>query len=70
MQNESDEKTALIQRLAAAGLELPPERADALLPGLRRLESTVQRLRSIDLDFGEPALTFDAQSRGGAVDSE
>jgi hypothetical protein len=61
-----DEKTLLLVRAAAGGLQLPDDRVDALLPGLRRLETTLQRLRECELDFEEPALIFDTQAAGGS----
>ncbi len=68
-----DERSILTIRAGAAGLRLPAERLDALLPGLRRLEATARWLRAFDLDFEEPALIFDvppAGPDGGAVGRE
>lgn len=70
MHTDTDEKVTLMIRLAAAGLRLPAARADALLPGLRRLEATARWLRALDLDFSEPALVLDVQSHGETLGRE
>ena len=64
-----DERQILRIRAGAGGLDLPEARLDVLLPALRRLEATAAWLRTHDLEFTEPALTFDAQP-GGPWDGE
>jgi hypothetical protein len=58
-----DEKTAIAILAWAAGLSLPADRLEALVPAIRRLDAAIQWVYETPLGFTEPALTFDVQAR-------
>jgi hypothetical protein len=47
--------------LKSAGIDLPPERLQALLPAAERLRAAAHWTCTHDLEWTEPAFTLDAQ---------